>query len=65
MVRRKHYHVYVVELSNDVLLNARFMRSNPNYQSGKQKWLGLLEQLFPKDKWSHSWVDVLGKALQS
>jgi hypothetical protein len=35
MVRRKHYHVYVVELSNDVLLNARFMRSNPDYQPGK------------------------------
>jgi hypothetical protein len=30
-----------------------------------QKWLGLFEQLFPKDKWSHSWVDVLGKAQQS
>jgi hypothetical protein len=29
MARRKHYHVYVVELSSDVLLNARFMRSNP------------------------------------
>ena len=27
-----------------------------------QKWPGLFEQLFPKDKWSHSWVDVLGKA---
>ena len=27
-----------------------------------EKWLGLFEQLFPKDKWSHSWVDVLGKA---
>lgn len=35
MARRKHYHVYVVELSNDVLLNARFMRSNPNYLPGK------------------------------
>ncbi len=35
MARRKHYHVYVVELSNDVLLNARFMRSNPGYQAGK------------------------------
>jgi len=30
-----------------------------------QKWLGLLEQLFPKDKWSHGWVNVLGKARQS
>lgn len=35
MARRKHYHVYVVELSNDVLLHPRFMRSNPDYQSGK------------------------------
>ena len=35
MARCKHYHVYVVELSNDVLLNARFMRSNPDYQPGK------------------------------
>jgi hypothetical protein len=35
MARRKHYHVYVVELSNDVLLDARFMRSNPDYQPGK------------------------------
>lgn len=31
----------------------------------RQKWLGLFEQLFPKDKWSHSLVDVLGKAQQS
>jgi predicted GIY-YIG superfamily endonuclease len=35
MARRKHHHVYVIELSNDVLLNARFMRSNPDYQPGK------------------------------
>ena len=35
MTRRKHYHVYVVELSSDVLLNARFMRANPNYSPGK------------------------------
>ena len=35
MARRKHYHVYVVELSNDVLLNTKFMRSNPNYLPGK------------------------------
>jgi hypothetical protein len=30
--------------------------------SDSEKWPGLFEQLFPKDKWSHSWVDVLGKA---
>jgi len=35
MARAKHYHVYVVELSRDVLLNVRFMRSNPDYHSGK------------------------------
>ena len=35
MARRKHYHVYVVELSDKVLTNARFMRSNPNYVPGK------------------------------
>ena len=35
MARRKHCHVYVVELSKDVLRIARFMRSNPNYLPGK------------------------------
>jgi hypothetical protein len=35
MAPRKHHHVYVVELSKDVLLNTRFMRSNPGYQPGK------------------------------
>lgn len=35
MARRKHYHVYVVELSKQVLLHARFMRSNPDYRPGK------------------------------
>jgi hypothetical protein len=35
MTRRKHYHVYVVELSKAVLRNNRFMRSNPDYQTGK------------------------------
>ncbi len=35
MVRRKHYHVYVVELSRDVLKSARFMRANPGYVVGK------------------------------
>jgi len=35
MTKRKHYHVYVVELSKDVLANVRFMRSNPGYQDGK------------------------------
>ncbi len=35
MAKRKHYHVYVVELSRDVLDKPRFMRANPGYQSGK------------------------------
>ena len=35
MARRHHYHVYVVELSRDVLNEARFRRSNPDYVTGK------------------------------
>ena len=35
MARRKHYHVYVIELSKDVLQEGRFKRCNPNYQPGK------------------------------
>ena len=35
MARRKHRHVYIVDSSDDVPLEARFMRSNPDYQSGK------------------------------
>jgi hypothetical protein len=33
--RRNHYHVYVIELSNDVLYEARFKRCNPDYITGK------------------------------
>ena len=32
---------------------------------GFEKWLGLFEQLFPKYKWSHCGVKVLGNARQS
>lgn len=32
--RSHHYHVYVVELSKDVLYEARFRRSNPRYTHG-------------------------------
>lgn len=32
---RGHHHVYVIELSPEVLLEARFVRSNPAYRSGK------------------------------
>ncbi len=35
MARRKHYHVYVIELSKDVLYEGRFKRCNPNYIPGK------------------------------
>lgn len=35
MARRNHYHVYVVELSNEVLHEARFRRANPGYVPGK------------------------------
>ena len=33
--RRPPYHVYVIELSPDVLLLARFRKCNPNYVDGK------------------------------
>ncbi|WP_180279371.1 hypothetical protein [Massilia psychrophila] len=29
--RRYHHHVYVIELSPDVLYEARFKRANPDY----------------------------------
>jgi len=35
MRRRDHYHVYVVELSKEVLLENRFVRANPRYVAGK------------------------------
>ena len=34
-------------------------------RDAKQKWLGLFEQLFPKDKWIGSRMSVLGKAHES
>ena len=33
--RKPHHHVYVVELSKDVLLEPRFRKSNPGYVEGK------------------------------
>ena len=33
--RRREYHVYVVELSDQVWNAARFRRANPDYQLGK------------------------------
>ncbi|OGB24428.1 MAG: hypothetical protein A3I66_10465 [Burkholderiales bacterium RIFCSPLOWO2_02_FULL_57_36] len=35
MPRRYHHHVYVVELSKDVLYEARFKKANPDYVAGK------------------------------
>jgi hypothetical protein len=35
MARRYHYHVYVIDLSKDVLYEARFRKANPDYVSGK------------------------------
>ncbi|MEZ4398925.1 MAG: hypothetical protein R3B06_02845 [Kofleriaceae bacterium] len=35
MARRRHHSVYVVELSRDVLREARFRRANPDYVDGK------------------------------
>ena len=35
MTRRKHYNVYVIELSKDVLFEAKFKRCNPGYVAGK------------------------------
>ena len=35
MGRRNHYHVYVIELSKDVLYKGRFRKSNPDYVTGK------------------------------
>ena len=35
MPRRNHYHVYVIELSKDVLHEGKFRRCNPSYITGK------------------------------
>lgn len=35
MSRRIHYHVYVIELSNDVLFEGKFKKCNPGYILGK------------------------------
>ena len=34
MQRRNHYHVYVIELSKDVLYESKFKRYNPDYMPG-------------------------------
>jgi hypothetical protein len=35
MTHRDTYHVYVIELSKDVLYEARFRKANPGYVTGK------------------------------
>jgi hypothetical protein len=35
MARGKHYSVYVIELSKDVLYEAKFKKCNPDYITGK------------------------------
>jgi len=35
MARRPHYHVYVIELSPDVLDEPKFRKNNPDYVEGK------------------------------
>lgn len=35
MGRHKHYHVYVIELSMDVVYKSRFKKANPDYVTGK------------------------------
>lgn len=35
MGRQDHYHVYVIELSKDVLDEGRFRKANPGYVTGK------------------------------
>ena len=35
MGRRNHYHVYVIELSKDVLFENKFKKCNPGYVPGK------------------------------
>jgi hypothetical protein len=35
MGKRGHHNVYVIQLSNDVLQESKFVRANPNYQTGK------------------------------
>lgn len=35
MASRNHYHVYVIELSKDVLYEGKFKKCNPGYIAGK------------------------------
>ena len=35
MKQRKHHHVYIIELSKDVLYESKFKKRNPDYIQGK------------------------------
>ena len=35
MAKRGHHHVYVIELSKDVLREVKFLKANPGYIDGK------------------------------
>ena len=35
MARRRHYHVYVIELDRRVMEEPRFIKANPGYRAGK------------------------------
>jgi hypothetical protein len=42
MEKRCHHCVYVTELPKDVLHEARFVRANPNFQTGS--WFGAIDK---------------------
>lgn len=55
MGRSHHYHVYVVELSKDVLYKARFKKANPDYVAGKPC------PTTPRAIWKSSWRLICAK----
>lgn len=48
--QRYHHHVYVVELSREVLLEPRFRRANPQYQGGRPCVYVGMTGLLPDDR---------------
>lgn len=48
--QRYHHHVYVVELSREVLLEPRFRRANPQYQAGRPCVYVGMTGLLPDDR---------------
>lgn len=71
MSRRHHHHVYVVELSPDVMYESRFKKANPDYISGKPcVYVGMTgldpDQRFDKHKagiQSNKYVEKFGLRL--